>query len=86
MATLSEPQYFPYRLLIFGEDGTMCLKAFSEKVLRDRAARELDDKTLALAVTVDYLCNGGDEPKRPIREPKRPIRTTPRKVVQSKRR
>jgi len=79
MATLSDPQYFPYRLLIFGEDGTMCLKAFSEKVLRDRAARELDNTTLALAVTVDYLINGGDEPKRAIR-------TTPRKVVQSKRR
>jgi len=57
----------------------MCLKAFAEKVLRDRAVRELDDTTLALAVTVDYLVNGGDEPKRPIR-------TEKRKVVKSRRR
>ena len=79
MSTMSDPKYFPYRLLIFNQNGTMMLKVFGEKVLRDRAARELDNTTLALAVTVDYLVNGGDEPKRPIR-------STPRKVVRSKRR
>lgn len=79
MANISDPQYFPYRLLIFGQDGTMRLKAYADKVSRDRDARELDNTTLALAVTVDYLCNGGDEPKRAIR-------STPRKVVRSRRR
>jgi len=85
MATLADPQYFPYRLLVFGMDGTLRLKAYPDMVSRDRAAREMDGETLALAVTVDYLINGGDEPKRPISEPKRPASTRRRNVVRSSR-
>lgn len=85
MANLSEPCYFPYRLLVFGSDGTLRLKAYADKVSRDREAREMDGETLALAVTVDFLINGGDEPKRPIPEPNRgPTGARRRDVVRSR--
>jgi len=84
MAQLGEPRYFPYRLLIFGHDGTLRLKAYPDKVGRDRDAREMDDETLAVAVTVDYLVNGGDEPKRPISEPKKLTGSRRRNVVRSR--
>lgn len=69
MARISEPQYFPYRLLIFGQDGTLRLKAYPDVVSRDRDAREMDDETLALAVRVEYTINGGDYPSGIDRNP-----------------
>lgn len=81
MAQLSDPRYFPYRLLVFGLDGTLRLKAYPDKVTRDREAREMDNETLALAVTVDFLINGGDEPKRPLSEPKKKVSGSRRRNV-----
>lgn len=83
MANISNPQYFPYRLLIFGPDGTLSLKAFGDKVSRDRAARELDDTTLALAVSVDYAVNGGDYPSGIDRNPERHVRKKKSRSLQT---
>jgi hypothetical protein len=95
MGKLNEPEYFLYRLLIFGRDGTLRVRAFADRVERDRAAREMDDETLALAVLVEYTVNGGDypsgideHPERHVKksEPRRATGSTGRPVVHSYRR
>jgi len=95
MGTLNDPQYFLYRLLIFGSDGTLRVRAFTDRVERDRVAREMDNETLALAVVVEYTVNGGDypagideHPERHVKksEPRRATGSTGRPVVHSYRR
>jgi hypothetical protein len=68
-STFSEPRYWPYRIFIFGAKGrpdAILMKAFTSGYERDRAAKELklENGQTAIAVTVDYLIGGGDEPKR----------------------
>lgn len=65
----SEPQHWPYRLFIFGMRGrpeAVSMQAFRTPHERDKAARErrYEEGQTAIAVTVDFLINGGDEPKR----------------------
>lgn len=73
MAKLEPPAYFLWRLLIFGRDGTLRVRAFADRVERDRAAREMDDETLALAVLVEYTVNGGDYPSGIDEHPERHV-------------
>jgi len=95
MGKLNDPEYFLYRLLIFGGDGTLRVRAFADRVERDRVAREMDDETLALAVLVEYTVNGGDYPTGIDEHPERHVQkgehrratgSTGRPVVQSYRR
>lgn len=41
------------------------MRMFGDRISRDRAAREIDlsDNETAIAVSVDYYIDGGDEPK-----------------------
>ena len=67
--TFSKPEFWPYRIVIFGPDPRISMKMFSSSQVRDAAARDLrlGRGQTAIAVTVDFLLNGGDEPKRPPR-------------------
>jgi hypothetical protein len=65
----SEPRYWPYRLFIFGAKGrpdAIFMRGFTSVYDRDKTAKEmkLEDGQTAIAVTVDFLVAGGDEPKR----------------------
>lgn len=62
----SEPNLWPYRIVIFGPDERIQMKMFGSGQVRDAAARDLhlDKGQTAIAVSVDFLINGGDEPKR----------------------
>lgn len=64
--TFSEPHLWPYRIVIFGPDERIFIKMFQSVQVRDAAARDLrlDKGQTAAAMTVDFLINGGDEPKR----------------------
>ena len=63
----SEPRLWPYRIIIFGPDSRIFIKSFGSAQVRDATARDLrlEKGQTAIAVSVDFLINGGDEPKRP---------------------
>lgn len=66
MSKFSEVKHFPFRIIIFGPNERIFMQFFTSAQVRDAAARDLKlqaDQT-AIAVTVDFLINGGDEPKR----------------------
>lgn len=64
--TFSEPQLWPHRIIIFGPESRIFIKSFGSAQVRDAAARDLrlEKGQTAIAVTVDFLINGGDEPTR----------------------
>ena len=64
--TFSEPELWPYRIVILGPDERFSMKMFGSIQVRDAAARDLrmEKGQTAIAVTVDFLLNGGDEPKK----------------------
>lgn len=71
MPIFSEPKFMPYRVIIFGDaEGkrpeAIFIKGFRDTYSRDAAAKDLPLKNgqTAIAVTVDFLIAGGDEPKR----------------------
>ena len=68
--TFSKPELWPYRIVIFGPDPRISMKMFSSAQVRDAATRDLrlEKGQTAIAVTVDFLLNGGDEPKQPPRK------------------
>lgn len=63
----TKPELWPYRIVIFGPDERISMKMFGSSQVRDAAARDLrlEKGQAAIAVTVDFLLNGGDEPKHP---------------------
>lgn len=63
---VSEPKLWPYRIIIFGPDERFFMKMFPARQVRDAAARDLrlEKGQTAMAVSVDFLINGGDEPRR----------------------
>ena len=65
MPNFSEPRLWPYRIIIFGPNERIFMKMFASPQLRDAAVRDLklDKSQVAIAVTVDFLINGGDEPR-----------------------
>ncbi len=65
MLNVSEPKLWPYRIIIFGPNERIFMKMFSSPQTRDAASRDLklDKGQVAIAVKVDFLINGGDEPK-----------------------
>ena len=67
MPTFNEPKFWPYRIIIFGPDERIFMKMFQSPQVRDAATRDLrlEKGQTAIAVSVDFLINGGDEPKRP---------------------
>lgn len=71
MSTFSEPQHWPYRLIIFGavtEDNNqpISMRMFASSKARDAEARRLKlvDGQTAIGVEVQFLVDGGDEPQR----------------------
>ena len=62
----SEPQLWPYRIIIFGPDEHISMKMFGSVQVRDAAARDLrlEKGQTAITVVVNFLINGGDEPHR----------------------
>ena len=65
--TFSKPELWPYRIVIFGPEDHISMKMFSSIQVRDAATKDLrlEQGQTAITVTVDFLINGGDEPKRP---------------------
>jgi len=65
MPDVSAPQLWPYRIIIFGPNERIFMKMYSSHQTRDAAARDLklDKGQVAIAVKVDFLINGGDEPR-----------------------
>lgn len=61
---VSEPKLWPHRLIIFGPDERISMKMFSSRQVRDAKALDLrlEKGQAAIAVSVDFLINGGDEP------------------------
>ena len=66
MLTPSVPTRWRYRVIIFGPNERIFMKMFESSQVRDAAVRNmrLEKGQTAIAVTVDFLLNGGDEPKR----------------------
>lgn len=66
MPNFSEPRLWPHRIIIFGPNERIFMKMFASPQVRDAAARDLklDKGQSAIAVTVDFLIDGGDEPTR----------------------
>ena len=65
MPNFSAPRLWPHRIIIFGPNERIFMKMFSSPQVRDAATRDLrlDKGQVAIAVTVDFLIDGGDEPK-----------------------
>jgi len=65
MPTWSDPKLWTHRIIIFGPNERIFMRMFRSSQLRDVVARDLklDKGQTAIAVTTDYLINGGDEPK-----------------------
>ncbi|KKN06888.1 hypothetical protein LCGC14_1072650 [marine sediment metagenome] len=65
MPNFSDPRLWTHRIIIFGPDERISMRMFTSAQVRDAKARDLklDKGQGAIAVTVDYLLNGGDEPK-----------------------
>ncbi|KKM64613.1 hypothetical protein LCGC14_1499650 [marine sediment metagenome] len=65
MPNFSEPRLWTHRIIIFGPDERISMRMFSSPQVRDAAARDLrlDKGQVAIAVSVDFLIAGGDEPK-----------------------
>ncbi len=65
MPNFGEPKLWPHRIIIFGPDERFFMKMFESRQVRDSAARDLrlEKGQTAMAVSVDFLINGGDEPK-----------------------
>jgi len=65
--TFDPPELWPYRIVIFGPEDRISMRMFSSAQVRDAATRDLrlGRGQAAIAVTVDFLINGGDEPRRP---------------------
>jgi len=66
MPDFSKPRLWPYRIVIFGPDERFFMKMFASRQVRDATARDLrlDKGQTAMAVSVDFLIEGGDEPTR----------------------
>jgi hypothetical protein len=66
MPDFDEPKLWPFRIIIFGPDEHISMKMFHSPVTRDAATRDLrlEKGQTAIAVSVDFLIDGGDEPKR----------------------
>lgn len=66
MLTPGEPTMWRYRIIIFGPNERIFMKMFESSQVRDAATRDLrlEKGQTAIAVTVNFLLNGGDEPKR----------------------
>ncbi len=66
-ATFGEPMW-PFRIVIFDNDGRIFIKNFRTVQERDTAAKDLKlnkaTGETALAIRVDYTLDKGDEPKR----------------------
>lgn len=62
----TEPELWPYRIVIFGPDERISMKMFGSSQVRDAATKDLrlEKGQTAIAVSVDFLINGGDEPRR----------------------
>ena len=62
----SAPTRWRYRIIIFGPNERIFMKMYESSQVRDANARDLrlEKGQTAIAVTVDFLLNGGDEPKR----------------------
>ncbi len=60
------PKLWPFRIIIFGPDERISMKMFGSSQVRDAATRDLrlEKGQTAMAVSVDFLINGGDEPTR----------------------
>ncbi len=65
MLTPSAPTRWRYRVIIFGPNERIFMKMFESSQVRDAAVRNmrLEKGQTAIAVTVDFLLNGGDEPR-----------------------
>ncbi len=66
MPDFDKPKVWPYRIIIFGPEERIFMKFFDSSQVRDAAARDLrlEKGQTAMAVSVDFLINGGDEPTR----------------------
>ena len=66
MPNFSEPRLWPFRIIIFGPEERIFIKMFASAQVRDAVARDLrlEKGQTAVAASVDYLINGGDEPVR----------------------
>ena len=66
MSIFGTPKLWPHRIIIFGPDERIFMKMFQSPQVRDAASRDLrlEKGQTAIAVTVDFLINGGDEPRR----------------------
>ena len=66
MSIFSEPQHWPFRILIFGPDERISMQMFTSPQVRDAAARNLrlEEGQTAIGIEVQFLVDGGDEPKR----------------------
>ncbi len=64
--TFDEPKLWPYRIIIFGPDEHISMKMFGSAQVRDQAARDLklEKGQTAMTIVVNFLINGGDEPRR----------------------
>ena len=65
MSVFSEPKLWPQRIVIFGPEERIFIKMFQSAQTRNAAARDLklERGQTAIAITVDYLIGGGDEPQ-----------------------
>ena len=64
--SLDEPHVWPYRIIIFGPGSRIQMKMFQSVQVRDAEARDLklEKEQTAIGVSVNFLIDGGDEPKR----------------------
>lgn len=65
MPSFTEPHLWPHRIIIFGPNERIFMKMFASTQMRDAATRDLrlDKGQTAIAITVDFLIDGGDEPR-----------------------